>query len=441
MSEQSKVSDKVTAVDKQTKASTDTAASTGLARLQLIAAAKGGVCLSREYQGRHQRYLFRCQHGHEWDSTAVNIFSGKWCRRCALAKVQAGRIDRDGLARLQKIAAEKGGVCLSSEYVGARRRHLFRCAQGHEWAAPAGSIFCGYWCRKCADAALKVVDPKRLERLRQVAADRGGECLSERYLGARFNHRFRCAQGHEWDATANHVLGGRWCKTCAKEANRQALLDTNGLERLREAARAKGGVCLSEAYDGVNKYYRFRCAHGHEWEALGDSILSGGQWCKKCASAALRTTNLQADGMERLKKIVAGKGGVCLDDTYKGLKERYRFRCAQGHEWSMTGTAATGGTWCRACHVDSRRLGIETARAIAYARGGQCLSETYVNNLAKLTWVCARGHTWRAALSTVKNQDTWCPDCANVARISNRKSKARARYEAAGQAFTSEDSG
>jgi hypothetical protein len=51
--------------------------------------------------------------------------------------------------------------------------------------------------------------------MREIAAKRGGRCLSEQYLG---NHRhltWQCDQGHVWQATPAHIKsGGQWCRKC-----------------------------------------------------------------------------------------------------------------------------------------------------------------------------------------------------------------------------------
>lgn len=59
-------------------------------------------------------------------------------------------------------------------------------------------------------------------------------------------------------------------------------------------------------------------------------------------------------------------------------------------------------------------------REIARSRGGLCLSEHYTNNVTKLQWQCSNGHTWWATPARVKHS-TWCPECARLNNISNRK--------------------
>ncbi|WP_061128714.1 hypothetical protein [Caballeronia catudaia] len=55
----------------------------GLERLQAAARKRGGECLSSEYTGARKRYRFRCAARHEWRAFAGTIWQGGWCSRCA----------------------------------------------------------------------------------------------------------------------------------------------------------------------------------------------------------------------------------------------------------------------------------------------------------------------------------------------------------------------
>jgi hypothetical protein len=54
-----------------------------LNELHEIAKYKGGECLASEYLGSLSKHRFRCIEGHEWASSASNIKTGHWCRKCA----------------------------------------------------------------------------------------------------------------------------------------------------------------------------------------------------------------------------------------------------------------------------------------------------------------------------------------------------------------------
>lgn len=337
------------------------------------------------------------------------------------------------LKRLQTLAAAADAVCLDTVWHGCTALYRFRCAQGHEWSHGARRLPGCPVCIKAATASGKRLKDG-LQRLRKAAQERGGVCLSETYLGQAFHHRFRCAEGHEWEST--DVLRGAWCRSCAHARKKTQYRLADGLARLQQAAADKGGLCLSEVYEGSKEPYRFRCAQNHEWQAPGARVLRGA-WCLACAKAQSRwsvrppAASLLLDGLLRLQKVALDKGGVCLSESYLGQCRRYRFQCGHGHEWEATAASVLQGSWCPNCACVARRLGIDVARADAQARGGQCLSTTYVDNNTKMSWMCDRGHVWQARFGQIR-KGQWCPECAHMARITNANSKARARYRAAG---------
>jgi hypothetical protein len=61
-----------------------------------------------------------------------------------------------------------------------------------------------------------------------------------------------------------------------------------------------------------------------------------------------------------------------------------------------------------------RKLSIDGLREIARSRGGQLLSDTYVNCDTPLVWQCATGHKWKANATNVKNCGKWCKRCADA---------------------------
>lgn len=138
-------------------------------------------------------------------------------------------------------------------------------------------------------------------------------------------------------------------------------------------------------------------------------------------------------------QAVEARGGRCLTDRYLGGHALHRFSCAASHEWETAASNVLAGSWCVTCHRHSHRHSLEDAQSAAQARGGRCLSAQYVNSRSYLIWECDRGHTWRAPLATIRNHCCWCAQCAHLARISSRTSKARVRYTDAGKHLAEPD--
>lgn len=181
-----------------------------LLRLQEMALARGGVCLSTEYGLARDKYHFRCAAGHEWKTTVSVILAGCWCKRCDADKKRTTMRLQDGLARLKQHAQARGGECLAGEYLGTLAHYPFRCAKGHEWESAGKKAFRGSWCQQCA------FDAKRLsiDHAHEAAAARGGRCLSAQYVNSTLKLRWLCDQGHEWQAPLVSIRQGHWCKRC-----------------------------------------------------------------------------------------------------------------------------------------------------------------------------------------------------------------------------------
>ncbi|MCW7536722.1 hypothetical protein OOT46_02490 [Aquabacterium sp. A7-Y] len=147
--------------------------------------------------------------------------------------------------------------------------------------------------------------PDGLQRLRQRAASNGGECLAGEYLGTQARYRFRCAKGHEWETTGNKVLLGAWCQPCTFDAKRLSIDDAHA------AARARGGLCLSDRYVNVSVKLHWRCDRGHEWDAPFSTIRAG-HWCRQCANLAMISNG---NSKARLRYRDAGARLVEIDRT------------------------------------------------------------------------------------------------------------------------------
>lgn len=221
--------------------------------------------------------------------------------------------------------------------------------------------------------------PSPEERIRaiHVAAQAAGTmCLETQWLGSDGRHRYRCKHGHEWTQRGHLCVERPHCPKCG----RASLYKRENLALMHEAAKARGGECLSDEYRGLAARYHFRCQHGHEWMTEGKAMLKKGTWCGACSASSRRgkvpgphssviawelealELRSQQDLLDRCKDSVLAsmqalaqaRGGKCLSEQYIGVG-RYRFRCAHGHEWSDSSKRVLAGAWCRPCEQAVRR--------------------------------------------------------------------------------------
>ena len=60
--------------------------------------------------------------------------------------------------------------------------------------------------------------------------------------------------------------------------------DDYSIDDVHEAARFRGGQCLSQGFVDMRTRLEWRCAFGHEFAASPTLILLGGHWCPTCAA-------------------------------------------------------------------------------------------------------------------------------------------------------------
>lgn len=308
---------------------------------------------------------------------------------------------------MQQLALARGGVCLSETYHNLATRLSWRCAVGHEWLADPYRIIRGSWCPVCA----RLQRRDTLETAQQVAAERGGRCLSTHYESRRVPMEWQCHLGHRWLATFGSIKQRSWCPSCFRMRKRDTL------EEMQEIAIQRGGRCLSDSYIDSAHALLWECEQGHRWKAVPASVKHR-SWCPVCVVKKRCRT------LEDVQAAARARGGECLSTEYINGTTPLTWRCAKGHAWEAPAAGVLQGAWCRQCYYDSMRSNIKAMKNMARARGGDCLSKEYVDSATKLQWQCSIGHTWYAIPHSI-TQGRWCPECSFLAKCRNEQKRRR----------------
>lgn len=301
---------------------------------------------------------------------------------------------------MQRIAEERGGKCLSDEYINSQRKLKWQCAEGHIWDTVPNSIIQGTWCRKCRMKQMKKRQKYTIENMKNIAESKGGKCLSDNCVNSHSKLSLQCAQKHIWTAKAYSVVQGRWCNKCGKKATADKL--RGNIQDMQRLAEERGGKCLSQEYVDSQTKLEWRCKDGHEWIASPHAVTRG-TWCPICSG----NTRLN---IEEMQNIASGRGGLCLSLEYTNAFTSLQWQCSEGHTWMAKPYNIKNGYWCPVCG-GSQRLTLEDMQEEAKKRGGQCLSKEYRNVQTKLRWRCEDGHEWDMRGSDVKYNNGWCPTC------------------------------
>jgi hypothetical protein len=245
------------------------------------------------------------------------------------------------LEDLKRIAANHGGACLSERYISNKTKLRWRCAENHEWEAIPTAIASGHWCMICGNERQGRAKAHSIEMMHEIAASRGGECLSSFYRNNYTRLRWRCAKAHEWDAVPGSIAGsgkrkGSWCQFCVGKLPKQL-----AFEKLKELANARGGELLSMSYQNAITPLPWRCAKRHEWEAKPDCVKHG-TWCPVCGgSYPLNLAMMQ----EHARK----QGGECLSISYVNTHTHLEWKCDEEHRWIAKPSHVLQGHWCPIC--------------------------------------------------------------------------------------------
>jgi hypothetical protein len=115
-----------------------------------------------------------------------------------------------------------------------------------------------------------------INSLRKIAKSKGGECLSEVYLGHVYPLNFICSKGHQWEARPNDIKRGSWCSICSKAGGKKKNLDD-----LKNMFKDSGIQCISKKYVNSKEKYLWQCSFGHQFYSRYDTLKKG-RLCPLC---------------------------------------------------------------------------------------------------------------------------------------------------------------
>lgn len=353
-------------------------------------------------------YQFHCERGHE-RHIPVNSGSLRWLKPCRDCERE------DKLEEVRAAAAAQNARCLTTSLQGTKGYVEIECEQGHRSRRTVPAMLRGWPCSECTGRGRRKTPT--IESVRQMAAERGGECLSEKVTSTNDRLHWKCGEGHTWRSTY-HSVGheGSWCPKCARASLRV------GLEAAQALASRHNGECLSKTCRDTRTVLRWRCSNGHTWRLSLNAQQARDRFCNQCEPPIRKSSVMRNDEdmLEWAKSEAKRRGGKCLSTKYDRKAATLEWECANGHRWEATcSTAVHKDEWCPECPervsvVNRAEKMLGQAHAIAEERGGHCLSVSYVNNQSPLTWRCGEGHEWEACLANVKQRGSWCPVCSSV---------------------------
>ena len=340
-------------------------------------------------------------------ANADNVINGgKWCPECAGNKQYS-------ISDMEDLARRWYGECLSTSYVNSQTALEWRCAVGHTWHAVPASVVSGRWCPTCSAGLGERICREHFEQL-----------LNSKFPKAR-PAWLRSARGHQLELDGfsselslafEHHGTQHYKRVDRFHSSKSAFSAQQERDAEKRQLCYENGVDLIEIPSvleilGVSEIAPFLA---RQLKGLGRRVPDGLLDTEVDYSEAYRINEIVA-----LQAVAAERGGELLSTTYLGIFEKLEWRCANGHVFSAApNNVKNSGSWCPRCA--GRGQSISDMKALAAKRGGDCLSDEYVDSKTSLLWRCAEGHTWEARPTNVK-LGTWCPHCATVRRGLNRR--------------------
>lgn len=253
---------------------------------------------------------------------------------------------------------------------------------------------------------------------------------------------WKCEKGHSWRAdisSRNRKLGCPYCagqRTIVGENDLESWCQINMPELLDEWDYKKNAVKPSELSKTSNKKVWWRCAEGHEWEAVIANRVHGTR-CPYCFTGndTIRRKITFADwckenGHEQLlSEWNYEKNGSITPETVSKASHRIVWwRCAEGHEWEAQIKSRTYNHGCPYCSGTYKKaqVGINDLVTWCNENGKQYILDEWdydtneglrpemftFGSHKRINWKCAKGHTWTAVIKErTKFKGNMCPDC------------------------------
>jgi hypothetical protein len=318
--------------------------------MEQLAKKHSGRCIAVEYLGAHVPLEWECADGHRWMAKPTNIKSGRWCPKCRNEKLSEKFRRTDALSLFRDVAASRGGKVLTTTAPRNDNQLIeWQCARGHKWRAKPNNILNGKWCPECSVGV--------------------GERICRLYFEQLFGQPFPCTWP-EW-----LIIGGTrreldgFCDQLGLAFEHQGQQHFRKVARFRvDDASLERGKRVDEAKINLCRKHGVTLIQIPEIPTLTPLPAVKSAIKEACLRHGVRlprdfdrkSIDLKSawdyDLMERLSDAARQRGGKCLGHEFIGIASKYRWECANGHQWEASGgNILHRRSWCPTCHHEKLR--------------------------------------------------------------------------------------
>lgn len=218
------------------------------------------------------------------------------------------------------LAAERGLTWLGDVVTNNRTKTRWLCPKGHIWEARYSDVQ-RYGCAQCANERTGERCRHKPEKYHELAQARGFDWIGDYPKESHTKTRWRCSQGHEWNAAYGDIRDGHGCPHCAGLAPKTP-------EDYHSVAQMRGFKWVGGEVVSVITKTRWRCANGHEWYAAYHDVRKG-NGCPHCSQQSPLTAGDYAH-------TAYVRGFFWVGTLPQSAHHRTRWQCQKGHVWEQT---------------------------------------------------------------------------------------------------------
>ena len=256
---------------------------------------------------------------------------------------------------------------------------------------------------------------------------------------------WKCQNGHSWQADISsraRRLGCPYCagqRTIIGENDLESWSKENAPELLSEWDYDKNTETPAEVSKTSNKKVWWKCAKGHEWEAIIANRVHGTRcpFCFTGNDAPQRgislsrwcTTNHREQLLDEWN--YDRNGSLTPENISKGSHKIVWWKCSAGHVWQAQVKSRTYNHGCPYCSGTNKKAVSGNNDLVTWCKENNkeyILDEwdydsngdispdmcTFASH-RRINWKCSKGHRWSAVIKErTKYMGNMCPECKKL---------------------------
>ncbi len=195
------------------------------------------------FKGTHDKYLFNCDCGHEFESMISNISKendGRWCSYCSDPPKQLCNNNNCQSCFQKSFASHPKSQCWSDKnklkprdvFKSSGKIYIFNCICGHEFEKKISEINKEGWCPYCCNPPKQLCDKDNCQSCfeKSFASHPKSQYWSDKNKlkprdvfkrSSTNKYIFNCEKGHEFENTTSNISINVWCPKCKNKTEQK----------------------------------------------------------------------------------------------------------------------------------------------------------------------------------------------------------------------------